>query len=128
VGRTDTCGTTPAPQQAWASCENVRATYTPEVFDSFAGCIDASACADGNATARCMSTTHGLPSPIDSCTHLTLWSAACGLAPTGTENDCEGLMAGMLGPIFDEWVACITANGCPKDDDPRFKTCIAPPV
>lgn len=122
VARPETCGTSPGPANAWATCEALRSSLTAKTFDPFAQCIDDAACNDANAVSRC-SHAMALPEPPGPCLTLHLWGAACGLAPKGDPHQCDLYATGPQAGSFACWVTCVTAGGCPKDGDTRFARC-----
>ncbi len=91
-------------------------------FDAFARCVSESSCADAGAIDRCQS-AHLPAAGEDACRHYRLWSAACGLEPAGTEDNCAGVAATAGGATFADWVSCVTAEGCPTADDARWQAC-----
>jgi hypothetical protein len=93
-----------------------------DAFDSFAECVTASSCDDAGAVERCEA-EHLPATGSNACMDYRVWSAACGLEPTGTEDDCNGVAESAGGPAFGDWVACVTAGGCPVADDPRWEVC-----
>jgi hypothetical protein len=109
-------------------CTATREELGTATFDPFAECVLDSACDDIDAIAVCRD--EHVEVEITPCLDFELWASACGLEPIGTENDCETL-ARNFGEIgFAEWVACVTKEGCPIADDPRYDRCqeiILPP-
>lgn len=104
-----------------AACTVLRQDVTAAAFDAFADCVGEAECRDPDAIDRCEA--EHFPDPPDACRHYRLWAAACGLEPIGTEAECATLRDGMTDTVFEEWVACITTDGCPQGDDPRYDRC-----
>jgi len=103
-----------------SACTALREEVSISAFDPFAACVQEAECKDRAAIDRCEA-EHFEAS--DACLHYRLWTAACGLEPTGTDEQCATLRDGMTETVFDEWVACITTDGCPQGDDPRYDRC-----
>jgi hypothetical protein len=104
-----------------AVCPALRAELGATTFDRFATCVSEAGCRDTEAVDRCEQ--RHLPADLTPCTHWRAWAAACGLEPMGVDAQCTGLSEGMTAETFDRWVACITAGGCPRGDDPRYDRC-----
>ena len=117
------CGTASGPyiDERHSVCTATRNALGKESFDSFAGCVTDAACSDAQAIDRCSSAAlNGDPTP---CTWFELWASACGLEPPGTADDCQSMVSGMGDLVFERWVLCITADGCPQPDDARYDRC-----
>ncbi len=102
----------------FAACTAVR--QETAAFDAFAACVEQAECADRSAVDRCEAEHVG---QADACLHYRLWGAACGLEPSGTEEQCATLRSAMTDAVFEAWVECITADGCPRGNDPRYDVC-----
>ena len=105
-----------------ALCGSMRQELTPEVFDPFASCINASECSDTEAIKTCQE-THVTAAAENPCLQYKLWSTACGLEPTGTEDNCRNASEGLTSDTFNAWVACMTGPGCPTSTDNRYSDC-----
>ncbi len=90
-------------------------------FDRFAECVTDAPCGEVSAIDRCQA--EHLGAELEPCDRLRLWAAACALEPVGLDRSCSGLSDGMSAETFARWVACITAEGCPRGDDPRYDRC-----
>lgn len=121
--RTDDCRTTPGRyvDDRRSICTATRDELTPAEFDPFADCVAEAACDDTAAVRRCQD--EQIDTEITSCLQLKLWASACRLEPVGTDDDCETLNGSMGEFTFESWVDCITADGCPVPDDPRYDVC-----
>jgi hypothetical protein len=102
-------------------CAATRDALGKSTFDSFATCVNDAACNDAQAISRCQSTT--IAGDVSPCTRFTLWASACGLEPPGTADDCRSMLDGMGELVFERWVTCVTASGCPVPDDDRYDRC-----
>jgi hypothetical protein len=105
----------------YAACTALREDLGTETFDRYASCVREAECGDRDAIERCEARHIG--EDTASCLHYRLWAAACGLEPTGTNDDCATLRDGLSDAVFEQWVTCITTDGCPKGDDPRYDVC-----
>lgn len=120
----ESCGsaTSPYVPESQSSCNAAQEQYGAESFDSFAECITAASCENTDAVLSCQS-THLPDAGEDPCSKFTLWSIGCGLEPNTTDPECGGLAAGLAQEAFTGWVECITADGCPSENDDRYVAC-----
>lgn len=105
-----------------ALCGSMRQELTAEIFDPFASCITASECSDNEAIKSCQE-THVTAASDNPCLQYKLWSTACGLEPTGTEDNCSDASQGLTSETFTAWVECMTGPGCPTSSDNRYSEC-----
>ncbi|MEE2962388.1 MAG: hypothetical protein VYA34_16765 [Myxococcota bacterium] len=103
-------------------CHQVRRELTPQRFDPFADCVLKTACYESRAVNDCAETALKLTG-ANSCEKYRVWSAACGLEPTATDDNCSALSQGVASNVFSSWVECVTKPGCLKENDDRFDTC-----
>ena len=105
-----------------ALCGAVRQELSPEVFDPYASCVIASECSDSSAPKTCQE-THVASANEDPCLQYRLWSTACGLEPTGTDDNCNDASQGLTSEVFTAWVECMMGPGCPLSSDNRYAEC-----